>query len=100
LQCKSKVEVGGIVDMVLLEGGFLFVGLHIGEGDGLIKVWNTATGAEQSLSGPKVCGQGCAAILRTKCIGMIVAAGKEMYPLRHRLQQSHRLSAYESMLIL
>jgi hypothetical protein len=47
--------VGGIVDMVLLEGGFLFVGLHVGkEGDGLIKVWNTATGAEQSLSGPKV----------------------------------------------
>ena len=61
LQCNSKVEVGGIVDMVLLEGGFLFVGLHIGkEGDGLIKVWNTATGAEQSLSGPKVGFWGCA----------------------------------------
>ena len=60
-QCNSKVEVGGTVDMVLLEGGFLFVGLHVGkEGDGLIKVWNTATGAEQSLSGPKVGFWGCA----------------------------------------
>lgn len=43
-----------MVDMVLLEGGFLFVGLHVGQADGLIKVWNTATGAEQSLPGPKV----------------------------------------------
>jgi hypothetical protein len=47
------------VDMVLLEGGFLFVGLHVGDGDGLIKVWNTATGAEQSLAGPKVGFLGC-----------------------------------------
>lgn len=53
LQCNSKAEVGGTVDMVLLEGGFLFVGLHAGAANGLIKVWNTATGAEQSLTGPK-----------------------------------------------
>ncbi len=53
-QCKNTVQAGGVVDMVLLEGGFLFVGMHVGTGDGLIKVWNTATGVEQSLAGPKV----------------------------------------------
>ena len=42
------------MDMVLLEGGYLFVGLHTGKADGLIKVWNTATGAEQALPGPQV----------------------------------------------
>jgi hypothetical protein len=47
------VEVGGPVDSLLLDGGFLFVGLHQKQ-EGLIKVWNTATGAEHTLQGHKV----------------------------------------------
>jgi hypothetical protein len=27
--CKSEVPVGGYVDSLLLEGGFLFVGIHV-----------------------------------------------------------------------
>jgi hypothetical protein len=59
-QCISKVEVGGIVDCLLLEGGFLCVGLHPVGGPvnvpGVIRIWDVATGAEQQLSGPQVFG--------------------------------------------
>ncbi len=39
-QCTSVVDVGGEVDSLLLEGGFLFVGLHVqaaGARQGLVK---------------------------------------------------------------
>ena len=41
-QCASVVDVGGEVDSLLLEGGFLFVGLNVqaaGTRQGLVKVW-------------------------------------------------------------
>lgn len=52
-QCVSCVEVGGEVDSLLLGGGYLFVGMHKG-GEGIIKVWNMATGANHLLTGHKV----------------------------------------------
>ncbi len=56
VQCAAAVEVGGEVDSLLLGGGYLFVGLHKG-GEGIIKVWNMATGANHLLTGHKVRGQ-------------------------------------------
>jgi WD40 repeat protein len=96
-QCNSKVEVGGIVDMVLLEGGFLFVGLHVSkEGDGLIKVWNTATGAEQSLSGPKVKLRACPA---HTYVGTHLH-GPHLATLCKRLQQGLRSCQLHAVLLL
>jgi hypothetical protein len=40
---------------MLLAGGFLFVGYHTGQ-EGIIKVWNVATGASHMLPGHKVRG--------------------------------------------
>lgn len=54
----SCVEVGGEVDSLLLGGGYLFVGLHKGA-EGLIKVWNMASGSSHTLTGHKVGFGGC-----------------------------------------
>lgn len=43
--------MGGQVDSLLLESGYLFVGLHTQSNQGIIKVWNTASGAEFVLEG-------------------------------------------------
>lgn len=50
-QCVSAVDMGGQVDSLLLESGYLFVGMHTTSNQGLIKVWNTTTGAEYVLEG-------------------------------------------------
>lgn len=50
-ECASTVQVGGDVDSMLLEGGFLFVGVKTMAGQGLIKSWNMATMQETSLEG-------------------------------------------------
>lgn len=57
-ECTSKVDVGGAVDCLLLEGGFLFVGIHppgdaAAKSAGAIRIWDVSTGAEQQLSGPQ-----------------------------------------------
>jgi WD40 repeat protein len=39
-ECLFVNEVGGEVDCMLVEGGFLFVGLKTSHGQGQIKVWN------------------------------------------------------------
>ncbi|KAF5829633.1 WD40-repeat-containing domain protein [Dunaliella salina] len=51
-QVVSSLEVGGEVDSMLLAGGFLFVGFHKGT-EGIIKVWNMATGSDHILTGHK-----------------------------------------------
>ena len=43
--------MGGQVDSLLLESGYLFVGMHTPNNQGIIKVWNTASGAEFVLEG-------------------------------------------------
>ena len=50
-ECVSTVQVGGQVDSMLLEGGFLFVGIKTVDGKGQIKVWNLATQQQIELSG-------------------------------------------------
>lgn len=61
LQCTRTVEVGGEVDSMLFESGFLFVGLHVsGEKTailslpGNIKVYNMTSAAEHTLQGHMV----------------------------------------------
>lgn len=49
--CVSTVSVGGEVDSMLVEGGFLFVGVKLPTGQGIIKAWNMATNQETSLEG-------------------------------------------------
>lgn len=49
-QCTNTVDVGGEVDSLLIEGGFLIVGLHDNK-EGLIKVWNMSNGSNHMLSG-------------------------------------------------
>ncbi|CAL8461859.1 g1390 [Coccomyxa elongata] len=54
--CLSVVQVGGQVDSLLLEAGYLFVGIRV-QGiagqpvQGLIKVYNLKTGAQHDLAG-------------------------------------------------
>ena len=50
-ECTNTVQVGGDVDSMLLEGGFLFVGVKTPAGQGIIKAWNMATTAEIPLEG-------------------------------------------------
>lgn len=48
------MQVGGEVDSMLIEAGFLFVGVRIANGQGLVKGWNMATNAEFHLEGHTV----------------------------------------------
>ena len=50
---------------MLLAGGYLFVGYHTGQ-EGIIKVWNVATGASHMLPGHKVRDRGprCSSVSR------------------------------------
>ena len=50
-ECVSTVPVGGEVDSMLIEGGFLFAGVKIPTGQGIVKAWNMATNQEMSLEG-------------------------------------------------
>lgn len=50
-QCVSVVEVGGEVDSLLIEAGFLFVGLRTASNQGVIKAWNMATNQEFTMPG-------------------------------------------------
>lgn len=54
LQCVSTVDVGGEVDSLLLEAGFLFVGIKTPANQGQIKAWNMATNQETVLEGHTV----------------------------------------------
>lgn len=56
MQCKSTVEVGGEVDSMLLESGFLIVGLHASGADlrnsrGSINVYKLQDGSMNTLEG-------------------------------------------------
>jgi hypothetical protein len=53
MQCIHTVEAGGDVDSLLLAGGFLFVGV-LKAGEGIIKIWDMATGASHQLPGHRV----------------------------------------------
>ena len=65
----SSVDMGGKVDSLLFSGGFLFVGVQnivgvdhsTGEPkpviEGVIRIWNMATGQNHNLSGHKVRGR-------------------------------------------
>mmetsp|Transcript_447 Transcript_447/g.967 ORF Transcript_447/g.967 Transcript_447/m.967 type:complete len:418 (+) Transcript_447:252-1505(+) len=50
-QCEKKVDQGGEVDSLLIEGGYLFVGLHTKQNEGLIKTYNMTTGQQDTLVG-------------------------------------------------
>lgn len=50
-ECTSVLPVGGEVDSMLVEGGFLFVGAKLMTGQGVIKVWNMSTNQQASLEG-------------------------------------------------
>lgn len=52
-ECTSTVQVGGDVDSMLIEAGFLFVGLKTRDSRGQVKAWNMATNAECLLEGHK-----------------------------------------------
>ncbi len=67
-QCVSAVDVGGQVDSLLLESGYLFVGLHDNNNQGLIKVWNTSTGQEFVLEGHQVCVWVCVCVCVCVCV--------------------------------
>ena len=64
LQMTSSVDMGGKVDSLLFSGGFLFVGMQNETGvdnstgkpviEGVIRIWNMATGQNHNLSGHKV----------------------------------------------
>lgn len=41
--CTATTEVGGEVDSMLMEGGFLFVGVKTVQGQGQVKIWNMST---------------------------------------------------------
>ncbi|KAK9842089.1 hypothetical protein WJX81_007917 [Elliptochloris bilobata] len=74
-QCTSVVDVGGEVDSLLLEGGFLFVGLNVqaaGTRQGLVKVWNMASGEQHELGG--CLGQ---VLALTATHGMLIAGGQD-----------------------
>ncbi len=53
-QLVSSVEMEGEVDSLLVESGFLIVGLHAKQ-EGIIRVWNLTTSASHNLTGHKVC---------------------------------------------
>lgn len=53
LQCVTTVDVGGSVTAMLLSGGFLFVAINKLE-EGIIKVYNLASGQNHQLPGHKV----------------------------------------------
>jgi hypothetical protein len=60
LQCKSTVDVGGEVDSMLMESGFLIVGLHASGTDfrtsrGGIHVYKLQDGSMNALEGHQVC---------------------------------------------
>jgi F-box/WD-40 domain protein 7 len=50
-ECTSTVPVGGEVDSMLIEGGFLFAGVKTPTAQGFIKAWNMATNQEMVLQG-------------------------------------------------
>ncbi|KAH7616882.1 putative Zinc finger CCCH domain-containing protein 48 [Nannochloris sp. 'desiccata'] len=50
-ECTSTVPVGGEVDSMLIEGGFLFAGVKSTTGQGVVKAWNMATNQEMVLEG-------------------------------------------------
>eukprot|EP00889_Picochlorum_renovo_P001274 jgi/Picre1/28304/NNA_003710.t1 len=50
-ECQSTVQVGGEVDSILIEGGFLFVGLKTVRGQGQIRIWNMSTMQDIILDG-------------------------------------------------
>ncbi|RMZ56974.1 hypothetical protein APUTEX25_005036 [Auxenochlorella protothecoides] len=51
VRCVSTVDVGGEVDSLLLEAGFLFVGIKTPANQGQIKAWNMSTNQETVLEG-------------------------------------------------
>jgi hypothetical protein len=53
MQCVTNVDVGGALTALLLSGGFLFVGINKSE-EGIIKVYNLASGQNHQLPGHKV----------------------------------------------
>jgi hypothetical protein len=53
-ECTSTVQVGGEVDSMLIEAGFLFVGVKVPSGQGVVKGWNMADGKEFNLEGHTV----------------------------------------------
>jgi WD40 repeat protein len=60
---------------MLLAGGYLFVGYHTGQ-EGIIKVWNVATGASHMLPGHKVRDRGPC------CSSVSGPAGRSALPAR------------------
>ncbi|GAB4819435.1 hypothetical protein N2152v2_006481 [Parachlorella kessleri] len=50
-QCIHTDDVGGQVNSMLIEGGFLFVGLRMAAGIGRIRAWHLQTMAQYSLDG-------------------------------------------------
>lgn len=50
-ECQSTVQVGGEVDSILIEGGFLFVGLKTVRAQGQIRIWNMSTMQDIILDG-------------------------------------------------
>eukprot|EP00877_Chromochloris_zofingiensis_P012486 jgi/Chrzof1/7491/Cz02g25260.t1 len=51
-ELKTSVPVGMEVDSLLVEAGYLIVGMH-NKAEGIIKIWNLATGDSHQLTGHK-----------------------------------------------
>ncbi|CAL5222644.1 g5039 [Coccomyxa viridis] len=74
-KCTSVVQVGGHVDSLLMESGYLFVGMHITntpDKPGLIKVWNMQTGQQHDLPGHQA-----EVLALATTAGMLFSAGKD-----------------------
>lgn len=50
-ECEATTQVGGEVDSMLMQGGFLFVGVKTTQGQGQIKVWNMSNMQHTVLEG-------------------------------------------------
>lgn len=55
-QCTHTDELGGQANSMLVEGGFLFVGLRTDAGVGRIRAWHLQSGAQFTLDGHSVGG--------------------------------------------
>lgn len=50
-ECEATTQVGGEVDSMLMQAGFLFVGVKTAQGQGQIKVWNMSNMQHTVLEG-------------------------------------------------
>jgi len=51
-ECEATTQVGGEVDSMLMQAGFLFIGVRTVQGQGQIKAWNMSNNVAADLGRP------------------------------------------------